>query len=209
MVLLDDVGKRYQRQWIFQGVSLHIEDKQSYAILGPNGSGKSTLLQIISGILSPSEGRVSYQVDGQDVEADNIYKYLSYSAPYLELIEEFSLIELVNFHRSFKSFIDNVSSKELINRIGLSHAANKQIRHYSSGMKQRVRLGLAMLTESTLVLLDEPTNNLDNEGIEWYRALVQQYMGERLLLIASNQLHEYDFCANQVDIREYKPLMSS
>ncbi len=204
MVRLDDIGKRYQRQWIFQGVNQHFEKGKSYALLGPNGSGKSTLMQIVSAILSPTVGKVHYDLAGQNLSADDIYRQLSFSAPYLELVEEFTLLELINFHRSFKPLVQGMSSDQLIQRVELQDARHKQIRNYSSGMKQRVRLGLALLTRSEIVLLDEPTNNLDVRGIDWYRALVQEHRADRLLIIASNQAHEYDFCEHQVNIQQWK-----
>lgn len=198
------VGKRYRYEWIFRNVEFTFEAGKKYAILGPNGSGKSTLLKILAGHLSPSKGKVDFFFKGKKVDEDTVYKHISYSAPYIELIEEFTLTEAIHFHQKFKPFLNQLTPTDLIGILGFEKSKNKPIRYFSSGMKQRLKLVLSICSDASLLLLDEPTTNLDNQGMEWYRDLVQKYAGDRLLIIASNVEADYDFCDTTLNILDYK-----
>jgi ABC-type multidrug transport system ATPase subunit len=203
-IKLGNIGRRFNREWIFRKVNYTFEQGQSYAILGANGSGKSTLLQIIAGSLTSSEGVVSYQSKGRDIDIENVFEYLCLSAPYLELIEEFTLTELIKFHFNFKSFFPGESSSSIIDLLGFAKAKNKPLKFYSSGMKQRTKLALAVCSDTPVILLDEPTSNLDIKGIEWYHSLIKDFTNDRLLIVCSNQEHEYQFCQHQINLLDYK-----
>ena len=203
-IQLSDAGKRYNRDWIFRHVSYNFEYGNSYAITGPNGSGKSTLLQTLGGSMLFSEGRCNWSYNGSNIADENIYKYMSICAPYLELVEEMTLVELLNFHQSFKPFLDGVEAKSIIDEIGLNQAGNKRISQYSSGMKQRVKLAQCIFSNTQLVLLDEPCTNLDADGIELYNRLVQQYCRGRLVIVSSNDSIEYQFCNETLNIMNFK-----
>lgn len=203
-IFLEDMGRRFNQEWIFRRMNYQFKAGQSYAVLGPNGSGKSTLLQIVSGSLSPSAGKVLYSEGGKAIEAGNIYQYLSLAAPYLELIEEFTLRELMTLHFRFKRIISGLSMPEMIALLQFESSENKEIRYFSSGMKQRLKLLLACCTDSPVLLLDEPTSNLDNQGISWYLELMDRFAKDRLLIVGSNQYHEYDFCKHRLNIPDYK-----
>lgn len=205
-LFLEHIGRRYNRDWIFRDVDLTMSVGGSYAILGPNGSGKSTLLKIISGQLSPSEGTVRYEDSKQQpISPEHVYKEISIAAPYVDLIEEFSYQELVDFHFRFKKLIPGIRKDDLYDISNLSHVKQRQIKYFSSGMKQRVKLILACLSQGTLLLLDEPMSNLDTEGEEWLlEVLKHAKMESRVLIIASNQLKEYEFCKEKIHISDYK-----
>ena len=198
------LGKKFDREWIFRGLTLDALPGQPVAVTGPNGSGKSTLLQVVCGQMPASEGTISYQLSGKTLEADAVFRHLTFAAPYLELIEEFTLAELLRFHGRFKAFRHGLAPNGLIELMELTPARDKPIRHFSSGMKQRVKLGLALYSEAHLVLLDEPTANLDARGAAWYHQHVAQLPPDVALLIASNQPNEYEFCERVVDILDYK-----
>ncbi|HEY0667056.1 MAG TPA: ATP-binding cassette domain-containing protein [Sphingobacteriaceae bacterium] len=200
-ISLENIGRRFNREWIFREVNQTFVSGNSYAILGPNGSGKSTLLQLISGSLTPSEGLLKYRFSDKDVDIEGVYQYLSIAAPYLELIEEYTLSELIEFHFSFKKKVTDVSIVELL---GFDRSKNKQLKYFSSGMKQRVKLALTLCSDVPVLILDEPTSNLDKEGVEWYHQLINQFTLNRVLLIGSNQEHEYDFCNHRLNITDYK-----
>lgn len=200
LVVLDKVGKRYNREWIFRNLSLSFETNQAYAITGPNGSGKSTLLQVISGAILQSEGTINYSKDGSAILPEDLYKHLSFASPYLELIEEFTLSELVDFHLKFKKFRGNISKAEFMETLKFEKAKNKEVKYFSSGMKQRLKLGLALFSDSALLLLDEPTSNLDHANIEWYREEVVKHIHNRITIVCSNQPYEYEFCPNTIDL---------
>src|SRR5690606_17803198 len=203
-ISLENIGRRFNRDWIFKKVNYRFRQGESYAILGPNGSGKSTFLQVAAGNLSPSTGKLGYTADGNPVEVDQVFKSLSLSAPYLELIEEFTLQELFEFHFRFKQPLPGLAIPAMIDLLGFPKAKDKEIRHFSSGMKQRTKLVLSCCSDTPLLFLDEPTANLDTQGIDWYHQLIEQYAGGRLLIVCSNQEHEYDFCENLLRINDYK-----
>ena len=122
----------------------------------------------------------------------------------MELIEELTLSEFLYFHQSFKPFIDGKTAKAIISYIGLEDAAHKQIRNFSSGMKQRVKLAQAIFTKTAVVMLDEPTSNLDLDGIALYNRLVSEYCAQRLLIICSNEEAEIQMCHMRLAVNEFK-----
>lgn len=201
---LQNVGKRYNREWIYRGVALTLSSQHAYAITGPNGSGKSTLLQAIGGMLQLSEGSIQYAIGNKQLTNEEVYQQVTFCAPYLDVIEEMTLLEFLQFHNQFKPFLPSVTTKDIITEIGLQSAATKQIRYYSSGMKQRVKLAQAIFSETGLVLLDEPCSNLDARGIELYHSLIQKYCRERLVIVCSNDEVEYSFCNEVISILAYK-----
>ncbi|MGK0388700.1 MAG: ABC-type multidrug transport system ATPase subunit [Maribacter sp.] len=206
-ILLEQVGKRYKFEWIFKKMNYTFESGGRYAILGPNGSGKSTLLRILSGHLTPSKGTVDFKLDNKPVVSSAVYSHISYAAPYIELIEELTLKEVLSFHHKFKPFILNMTVDGVMDIINLPKTAiNKEIRFFSSGMKQRVKLAMSILTKSSLILLDEPTTNLDKQGMDWYASLVEKYAGNRTFIIASNEERDYSFCDKNLDVLDYKPI---
>ncbi len=202
---LDKISRKFNYDWIFRNIDYTFESNWAYAILGSNGSGKSTLLQIISGHLHPTSGVISYNVEGKKLVPDDFFRLVSYSGPYLEIIEEFTLQEMIRFHMQFKPFLNGIDAEQLMQMTTLARNRNKPIKYFSSGMKQRVKLALAILSQTKVLLLDEPASNLDKQGIEWYRNLVAEYRNDRIVIICSNsQLQEYDFCEHRLSIDDYK-----
>jgi ABC-type multidrug transport system ATPase subunit len=203
-IKLNNIGRRFNREWIFEGIDYTFENGNSYAILGHNGSGKSTLLQVIAGSLTPSSGTIEYLEGDKSVDIDNIYQSVVIAAPYLELIEEFSLSELLDFHFRFKRPLKQLTTKQIIALLGLERSASKPLKYFSSGMKQRTKLALALCSDTPLTLLDEPASNLDHSGISWYKDMIDQFGKDRTLIVCSNQAVEYDFCSYQLQITDYK-----
>jgi ABC-type multidrug transport system ATPase subunit len=203
-IALENIGRRFNRDWIFRGIDYTFVSGKIYAILGPNGSGKSTLFQVLNGSLSPSAGKINYFFEDKPVEIDEVYQHLSLAAPYLELIEEFTLNEMIDFHFKFKPYIAGINKYEIIELLAMENSKNKLIKYFSSGMKQRLKLSLAFCSNTPILMLDEPTSNLDTQGIDWYLNLVQRFASSRLTIICSNQGHEYSFCDEELNITEYK-----
>jgi ABC-type multidrug transport system ATPase subunit len=203
-ISLSDIGKRFNRDWVFRKLSSQFIAGENYAITGPNGSGKSTLLQVIAGAVSHSEGTVNYSVNGKVVEGEKAFNHISVAAPYLELIEEMTLVEFLQFHRKFKPLLKGVNVDDIISIISLNTSSDKQIRYYSSGMKQRVKLAQAIFSDTPVVLLDEPCTNLDIDGIQLYHQLINKYCGGRLVIVSSNDEQEYGFCRHIINIMDYK-----
>lgn len=203
-ISLTDAGKRFNRDWIFRHLTYEFSTGQSYAIIGPNGSGKSTLLQVLSGSMQVNEGNVQCLMNNAPCPIEELYKHVSICAPYLEVIEEMTLIEFLNFHSGFKPFISTVTSEKIISIVGLENAVNKQIRNYSSGMKQRVKLAQAIFSDVPVVLLDEPCTNLDTTGIQLYHSLINDYCKNRMVVVSSNDEVEFSFCKERISLTTYK-----
>ena len=202
---LENAGKRFNFEWIFKDLTFTFSQGQSYALLGPNGSGKSTLLQCLSGSRLLNAGTYTMKSGNALVGAEFFYRHVSIAAPYLELIEEFTLEELVKFHARVKPFIQSMTVDFAADLAKLSNAKDKPIKLFSSGMKQRVKLLLAVLSDVDIVLLDEPATNLDTQGLQWYKTLVTAYCQNRTVVIASNDPQEYDFCSHSISVMDYKP----
>jgi ABC-type multidrug transport system ATPase subunit len=198
---LNNVGKRFNLEWIFRNLHHEFIAGNSYAITGSNGAGKSTLLQIIGGALTHSEGSISFLENNTNtiIPTEQVYKEISIVAPYLELIEEMTANEFLAFHKTFKRFHKSIEDMLLI--VGLQSAANKQIRYYSSGMKQRLKLAQAFFSSSSILLLDEPTTNLDAKGILLYHQLVEEYTSNKIVIVSSNDEVEYRFCKEIIRLK--------
>lgn len=208
-VSLENLGKRFNNQWIFRGLSQDLLEGERYVILGSNGSGKSTLLQTIAGYRVPSEGSISFHDQDKQIAADQQYRFISVASPYLALIEEFDIDELFHFHFGLKPIAKSLNIKGFKEWLGLQNINKKPIRQYSSGMKQRLRLALAFFSDTPILMLDEPCSNLDAQGIDWYRKLLGSVSKNRLVIICSNhQENEYEPCSNIIDISFYKPAAS-
>ncbi len=204
-LLLNQVSKRFNTHWVFRKLSLDIGLGESLYIDGPNGSGKSTLLKIISGWLSPNEGSVEYYKKEQKVDVDNVFHSVSICAPYFDVIEEFNLDELLSFHQSFKPLERHTKPSDFAQAIEIEYSKNKAIKSYSSGMKQRVKLGLALFSNSDLLLLDEPTANLDKQGIAWYRTHIEKVLQGKIVIVCSNKIDdEHFFCTKKITITDFK-----
>lgn len=203
-ITLENIGRRFNQEWIFRGVDYTFAGAESYAILGPNGSGKSTLLQVLNGSLTPSKGTLSYFYGDEPVEAEQVFQHLSLAAPYMELIEEFTLTEVIDFHFKFKSPKTGINTDSVIGLLDMPGSKNKPVKYFSSGMKQRLKLALAFCSDTPMLMLDEPTSNLDTQGVDWYLSLVEQFAANRLTIICSNQEHEFGFCKHKLNIVDYK-----
>lgn len=203
-ITLDNISKRYRFEWIIKKLSYQFESGNAYAILGPNGSGKSTLMRMLSGYLSPSKGKVHFFENGKKTEIDTVFKNVSYAAPYIDLIEELTLSETIRFHQRFKPFYTDVDENTIHELLNFKKSKHKPVKFFSSGMKQRLKLALACASDTPILLLDEPTTNLDAQGVDWYLALIERFAANRLVVVASNIEHDYGFCKEVINIMEYK-----
>jgi len=201
-IQLTNSGKKYSNNWIFRNFSYQFTEGKKQVILGPNGSGKSTLLKIISGGAMLSEGIIEYSIDSKKIKPEDVFQYVSIAAPWLDIPEEYSLEEIITFHTQFKQFAKGISVKDAIKIIDLEHTREKHYRNFSSGMKQRVKLGLAILTYAPLLLLDEPVTALDAKSVSWYQAMIATHAKNKTILVFSNHREEeYGFCEEKVQLQ--------
>ncbi|MGB0176622.1 MAG: ABC transporter ATP-binding protein [Owenweeksia sp.] len=204
-VRLESISRKFNRQKVFQDITYTFQNGGSHAILGGNGSGKSTLIRVILGALSPSAGHIVYAEDDEVLSREKAPFRISIAAPYFELIEELTAMEFLKFHLKFRGFISAFTPLSLLTVARLEDSKDKEIRNFSSGMKQRLRLALAVCSDVSLILLDEPTSNLDPEGIEWYKSLIHDYAMNKTLIIGSNfSKDEIGFCTHQLELKNYK-----
>jgi len=192
-IILDKISKRFTTGWILKDISVNIAPQQKLAVTGPNGSGKSTLIKIISGYLSPTQGQLEYKFNDKLIDRDNIHTYCSLSAAYTELDEEFSVLEIYNHYNKFKPYL-TTNAEEFLEVSGFKKEKNNFIKNFSSGMKQRLGLALAMCMDCPLLILDEPTSFLDNRWKKWYQNLIKDYAQNKTVVIASNEAEDFQFC---------------
>ncbi len=208
-ITLSNAGKKFGREWIFRRVNLEIRPGEKIVILGPNGSGKSTLLQAMTGYLSLGEGKLLY-THGQSataIDQEHYFHHISLASPYLELVEDFTLAEMITHAAVYKPFVGQLPVEKIIELSGLGAHRDKFIRLFSSGMKQRLKLTLAILADAPVLFLDEPTTNLDASAIAWYAQMVETYAATKTIVVASNSIaHEYTFCTGRYDMTHFKPL---
>lgn len=202
---MQQAGKKFNREWIFRKLSFVFEEGKRYAITGPNGSGKSTLLQTIAGSMNLSEGAIQYNsINNQPLHEDSVHTNIAIAAPYLEVVEEMTAKEFLHFHLVFKPLLPDITVEKILAIIGLEKAAGKQIRYYSSGMKQRIKLAQAIFSDTPVLLLDEPCTNLDNSGYALYHSLIENYCAHKTIIVSSNDENEMDFCTTRLSILDYK-----
>lgn len=187
----DDIGKKFGKNWIFRSQNFEIESGNPTAITGKNGAGKSTLLQIIAGFLIPSSGIIT--MDGRSIDDANYSSILI--GPYTEIIEEFTLEEFLAFHSKFKKPI--LSIAEMADSASLP--LDKSIKDFSTGMKQRSKLLTAFFFENDIILMDEPTSNLDEEGFKWWKSHTDN-IKNKVLIISSNEKDEISLCSNKIGL---------
>ncbi len=202
-IVAENLGKRFNREWIFRHFSLTLEPATTYAITGPNGSGKSTLSQVLWGQVPPTAGVIQYHNNNALVPTTDMFRYVAIAAPYMDLIEEFTLDETIRFHFKFKALSRGRDINKLADEMQLADSRHKKINTFSSGMKQRLKLALAFYSDTPLLFLDEPTTNLDKRAIAWYQENLA-HRAERTTIIASNQEDEYPSNAIKIDLSGYK-----
>tara|TARA_B100000579_G_scaffold423794_1_gene427339 strand:- start:1965 stop:2576 length:612 start_codon:yes stop_codon:yes gene_type:complete len=187
-IILNNISKKYNKKYVFKNFSYQFENKY-YSITGSNGSGKTTLLKIILGYITPQNGNVTYYKNNSKIEDDN-FGFFSFASPYQEIIEEFTLNEIIHFHFKFLSPINKMKENEIINLLEMEEYSNIRISNFSTGMKQKVKLGLALFSECEFTLLDEPCSNLDDNGIIWYHKNVEESLKFKKIIVASNNKNE-------------------
>ena len=203
-IQVQNASKRFHHEWIFKNLNLDLSAGDSIAITGGNGSGKSTLLKCLSGAIPLTSGAIQYQSGATQIVEEQWFRSLALATPYLELPEEFTLSEVLTFHFQFKNPLQQRSNAEILEILGLEKHKSTTLSQFSSGMKQRVKLALAIFSEVPFLLLDEPTTNLDKQGLTWYLDLIQQFTPNRIVMICSNDPREYDFCEKKIAMEDFK-----
>ncbi len=190
------VAKRFNQEVLFKDFDFTFEHPKKYALLGPNSSGKSTLLKIIGGVLAPTKGQISFSPETTSEAA------ISFCSPEMHLLDDFTVEELFQLHFKFKQ--PRIPISEQVKEANLSNFLNKKYSNLSSGLKNKVKLSLALFTNTSALLLDEPCTNFDNANSVWYNAMIEKYWQNDMVIVASNQEIEYQFCQEKVNLQSYK-----
>jgi len=203
---IENINKSFQNNIIFKNLSCTIDNSSPNAILGANGSGKSTFIKIISGILNCDSGIIRYFSSSNTViHSQDIFKYTAFLAPYVDLIEEFNIAEILNFHSRFVETLDGLSISNIIDLLDFSKYQNLKVKDYSSGMKQKAKIALCLFYRKHFLLFDEPCVNLDANAVEWYKEMTSLYLKNRILVVCSNNAdHETFNCTKKINIEDYK-----
>lgn len=197
---LEEVSKRFGRQWVIRQLSATYRSGTTYGIRGRNGSGKSTLLRILAGQLSPSRGRIRYALGGRALAAQEVYTQVSWTGPYLELVEELSVEELLQFHFGLKPLRAGLDVGEVLERMDLTPFRRRSLLDCSSGMRQRVLLATGLYAATPLLLLDEPTLTLDRAAADWFYGELATYGAGRLVIVASNEERDLAVCTQTMTL---------
>jgi len=203
-ITVNDLSKRYNREWIFRRLNYRFDAGKTYAITGPNGSGKSTLLQVLWGQIPQTAGTLRYENGEGTISPEEAFRHISIATPYMDLIEEFTLAEMLQFHFQLKRIRNGLTVADVLERMYLGDAYEKQLINFSSGMKQRLKLGLAFFTTADVYFLDEPGTNLDRRAFDWYRKEFADLPKEAISFVASNDPAEYPDTATVLNIMDFK-----
>lgn len=201
-ISLEGVSKKFNSSWVIKNFDFEFNEGISYGIAGRNGVGKSTLMQLIGGMIRPNKGKVHWVVNGKETR-EHIEPLICMAAPYMDLPSYFTINELLDFHFTFKSYIDNISSRDFWDLTDLKSHQRKTILELSSGLYQRLKLALAILSEGEVLLLDEPTTNLDSEARKWFSKLLHDFAKNRTVIIASNDEQDFFHTQIKIELKQY------
>lgn len=204
-IVCSGIGKRYLFEWVIKGFDYRFHKGQCYGITGPNGSGKSTLLKLLSGHASPTAGRITFKNNENAIPITEVFGHVTYAAPYIELIEVMTVRELLHFHHGLRPLTDLSEAEEEINGLPFRNMPDKKIEELSSGMKQRIKLILTLMTQTSIVLLDEPGTNLDESGKRWFENLLSTHIKDRIVIIASNEEEDLHLASRTLSTIDFKP----
>lgn len=203
MIQIDAISKSYNYNKLFEDFSATYQYGNIYGIAGRNGSGKSTLLKMISNFITPSQGKITYfDTMGNEIKLDEVYKFISYTAPYIEPYTEGTLEEAIHFHFSVKKLHKNTTIEALLTTLNIDK--DKMVQSFSTGMLQRLKLILAICTDTPFLLIDEPTETLDAQGKQWFQELLNRFSEHKIVLIASNNPNDFEACIDVKNIENFK-----
>lgn len=206
-LILNNLTKTFGRRIIFNNLSYSFESNNIYGVAGINGSGKSTFVKIIANILSPTKGKVIHSINNKEIEFENLFNHIGFVAPYLILYDEFSAIENLFYFCKIRgiSYSDNLA-KQMLKEVNLFDRRNDLVKTYSSGMKQRLKYAFALIHSPSLLILDEPTSNLDTYGKDMVNNFIKEYGKSKLVIVASNEESDLKECSHIIEIEKYKTL---
>jgi heme exporter protein A len=204
-IFAESINKTFGRRLIFKDISFKIKSSTIFGISGPNGSGKSTLVKIIADIISPSSGKLIHNLNGTEIKPEKLHDYIGLVSPYLVLYDEFTAYENLNYFSEIRGTSFNKKRvDDLLTSFLLFNRKDDLVKTYSSGMKQRLKFIFALMHSPQLIILDEPTSNLDDEGKEVVYELVKEEGSRNVVIVASNERTDLSLCGQLIDLKDYK-----
>ncbi len=187
-----DLKKVFNRRVVFKQLSFEAQTGQVLTITGPNGSGKSTISKIICGVLTPTSGKVVLLNGSREIERDDVYNHVGLVSPYLELYGEFTALENLQIEIRARMLPKSTEKRalEILETVGLFSRRKDEVKGFSSGMKQRLKYAAALIHDPEVLILDEPTANLDVAGIDMVFSIIQQYRRDKIVVLATNDTEE-------------------
>ena len=196
---ISGLRKEFDRRPVFKNLDLTLTNSDSIAITGRNGSGKSTLIKVLANVYTQTSGNIELTLDGNGIERQHYYKYLGFVSPYLNLYDEFTGYENLHFVTKVRG-IKREGIDEVLSRVGLYDRRHDLVKIYSSGMKQRLKIAFSIIHNPQILMLDEPTSNLDSDGIKTVDEIAEEYKNGRILIIATNDEHEKNLCKGEINL---------
>jgi len=198
----ENITKDFNRRPVFRDISFSLSSPSSLAITGKNGAGKSTLSKILAGLLCSTRGSITYTVNDKQVGIEEFKHSIGFVSPYLNLYDEFTALENLQVLSRIRASTQQNEGKmkDLLNLVSLWQRKDDLVGTFSSGMKQRLKYAFALLQNPMVLILDEPTSNLDEEGIEFVRRVVQKQKEEGVLIVATNDKAEAGWCAQEIHV---------
>ena len=202
---LQSLTKSFGRRLIFRDINVEFVSGNIYGFAGNNGSGKSTLAKIVTGVLSPTKGKIIHKSKGKEIPMENLHSHIGFVSPYLVLYDEFTAEENLLHSLKIRGLRENLEKIELLfNKFDLYERRNDLLKGYSSGMKQRVKFIFALIHNPSLLIFDEPTSNLDTKGKDTVYKIVEEEAKEKLIILASNEQTDLDLCKEILYVENYK-----
>ncbi len=200
-----DLNKTFGRRLIFNNINFRMENHGIYGIAGPNGSGKSTLVKIIAGLIAPSKGKIVHKNSEEEIIPEKLHNHIGFVSPYLVLYEEFSAWENLEIFSNIRAInFDKEKAKSLLDKFLLYKRRNDLVKTYSSGMKQRMKFIFALIHNPDILIFDEPTSNLDDEGKNSVYDIIREQGKENIVIVASNEKSDLALCENVINLSEFK-----
>ncbi len=208
----ENLEKRFSNKLIFKNLSFRLTNSSSLVITGRNGTGKSTLIKVISNLIRESNGKKWISINDKVIDTDQHYLNIGLIAPYINLYDELTGFENLEFFNKLKFNRNNNGEEEnthdklkyLLDKVNLYKRRNDLLKNYSSGMKQRLKLAFAILNDPLILLMDEPRTNLDEEGINVVYDIAEKQKEKGILIIATNENEDTKLCTESINIENYK-----
>ncbi|MDR3237184.1 MAG: ABC transporter ATP-binding protein [Spirochaetia bacterium] len=191
------VSKRFKKSFLFKDITFTCSEGESIAVTGPNGSGKSTLLRILARLTAPSSGTVTFSLGTEIIGENKIRQSMGFCSPELALYENLTGLENLRFAAERAQDVQIARS---LDKFQLKEHENKQVKFYSSGMKQRLKILCAVINRPPVLFLDEPGLALDISGKKLIYNSIESVRNNCVIILATNEADEAKLCGRRIEL---------